>query len=207
MLQLYYFTCMRNKKAIILFTKNPELGKVKTRLAKTIGNEKALHIYKKLLVHTQEIVTPVQADKFVFYSDFITKDDQWDTASFHKKVQYGTDLGTKMANAFQEIFKLGYQSVCIIGSDCYELNTQGIEEAFSALEKNDTVIGPTFDGGYYLLGMNAYQEALFQDKTWSTDSVYTDTIRDFKNLRLSYFDLEKLSDIDEEQDLPVIWKT
>ncbi len=207
MLQLYYFSFMQNKKAIILFTKNPELGKVKTRLAKTIGNEEALSIYKKLLLHTLDIVTPVEADKFVFYSDSITNEDIWSNTSFQKKVQHGTDLGARMAHAFQEVIELGYQSVCIIGSDCYELNSQGIEQAFKALETNDAVVGPTFDGGYYLLGMNQFHRPLFQNKTWSTDSVYPDTIQDFQNLKLSYFDLEKLSDIDEEKDLPLIWKT
>jgi rSAM/selenodomain-associated transferase 1 len=197
---------MQNKKAIILFTKNPELGKVKTRLAKTIGNEKALEIYKKLLVHTQEIVTPVQADKFVFYSDSITVEDQWNAGSFHKKVQDGDDLGKRMAHAFQEIFRLDYESVCIIGSDCYELTSAIIEKAFLALETNETVIGPTFDGGYYLLGMNQFHETVFNNKTWSTDTVYMDTITDFKNLNLSISTLNKLSDIDEEKDLPEHWK-
>ncbi|WP_144893082.1 TIGR04282 family arsenosugar biosynthesis glycosyltransferase [Flavobacterium tiangeerense] len=197
---------MQNKKAIILFTKNPELGKVKTRLAKTIGNEKALYIYKKLLEHTQEIVTPVRADKFVFYSDSITKEDQWNAGSFYKKVQHGDDLGTRMAKAFQEIFCLGYESVCIIGSDCYELTSDIIEKAFLALETNETVIGPTFDGGYYLLGMNQFHETVFKNKTWSTDSVYMDTITDFKNLNLSFSNLNKLLDIDEEKDLPEHWK-
>ena len=197
---------MQNKKAIILFTKNPELGKVKTRLAKTIGNEKALYIYKKLLVHTQEIVTPVRADKFVFYSDSITEEDQWNAGSFYKKVQHGDDLGKRMAHAFQEIFHLGYESVCIIGSDCYELTSAIIEKAFLALETNETVIGPTFDGGYYLLGMNQFHETVFNNKTWSTDSVYIDTITDFKNLNLSFSTLNKLSDIDEEKDLPEHWK-
>ncbi|QZK89660.1 TIGR04282 family arsenosugar biosynthesis glycosyltransferase [Flavobacterium sp. CHNK8] len=197
---------MQNKKAIILFTKNPELGKVKTRLAKTIGNEKALDIYKKLLVHTQEIVTPVRADKFVFYSDSITEEDQWNAGSFYKKVQHGDDLGARMANAFQEIFCLGYESVCIIGSDCYELTSDIIDKAFLALETNETVIGPTFDGGYYLLGMNQFHETVFKNKTWSTDSVYIDTLTDFKNLNLSFSNLNKLSDIDEEKDLPQHWK-
>lgn len=197
---------MQNKKALLLFTKNPELGKVKTRLAKTIGDEKALSIYKKLLHHTQAIVTPVTADKFVFYSDAITTDDQWNTSSFYKKLQNGSDLGERMSNAFKEVFSLGYESVCIIGSDCYELHSEIIEEAFQKLENCNSVIGPTFDGGYYLLGMNEWKETLFQNKIWSTETVYSDTIKDFENLQLSYSNLQKLSDIDEEKDIPQHWK-
>lgn len=197
---------MQQKNAIILFTKNPELGKVKTRLAKTIGNEKALEIYKKLLHHTQAIVSPVPADKFLFYSDAIVQKDQWPETEFHKKVQQGSNLGERMTNAFQEVFSLGYTSVCIIGSDCFELTSTIIEDAFTQLEKYDTVIGPTFDGGYYLLGMKKRHEFVFLNKTWSTESVYSDTIADLQENNLTFFDLPKLTDIDEEKDLPLIWK-
>lgn len=197
---------MPNKNAIILFTKNPELGKVKTRLAKTIGDERALEIYKKLLTHTQSIVDPIDADKFVFYSDTINDNDQWNNADYHKKLQFNGDLGQRMSAAFQEVFSLGYESVCIIGSDCYELTSATITEAFSILANNDVVIGPTFDGGYYLLGMKLLHKPLFQNKNWSTETVFSDTANDFKTLSLSSYSLIKLSDIDEEKDLPEHWK-
>lgn len=197
---------MPNKNAIILFTKNPELGKVKTRLAKTIGAERALAIYKKLLNHTQSIVDEIDVDKFVFYSDTIIENDQWNSGKYHKKKQHDGDLGQRMETAFQEVFELGYQSVCIIGSDCFELTSTIIIEAFDQLNRNDTVIGPTFDGGYYLLGMKKLHESLFQNKIWSTASVYTDTSKDFEKLSLSFYNLIQLSDIDEEKDLPEQWK-
>ena len=197
---------MQNKNAILLFTKNPELGKVKTRLAKSIGNERALEIYKKLLTHTQSIASPIDADKFVFYSDSINNDDQWSATDYYKKLQFNGDLGQRMAAAFEEVFSLGYQSVCIIGSDCFELNSAIISDAFSKLENHDVVIGPTYDGGYYLLGMKLLHETLFQNKSWSTDTVFSDTIRDFDTLSLSSYSLIKLSDIDEEKDLPEHWK-
>jgi hypothetical protein len=197
---------MQHKKAIILFTKNPELGKVKTRLAKTIGDEKALAIYKKLLNHTQDVVEKLEVDKFVFYSDFIIDEDQWNTANYRKMLQHHGDLGERMATAFKELFALNYQSVCIIGSDCYELNSAIIEEAFLKLENDNAVIGPTFDGGYYLLGMNKLHLELFQNKNWSTETVYADTVNDFKKLSLTYSNLIKLSDIDEEKDVPQHWK-
>ena len=197
---------MQNKNAIILFTKNPELGKVKTRLAKTIGNERALEIYKKLLTHTQSIASPIDADKFVFYSDTINETDQWSAADYYKKLQFNGDLGQRMAAAFQEAFSLGYQSVCIIGSDCYELTSAIISEAFSKLADHDVVIGPTYDGGYYLLGMKLLYKPLFLNKSWSTDTVFSDTINDFDTLSLTSYRLIKLSDVDEEKDLPKHWK-
>ena len=176
---------MKNKKALILFTKNPELGKVKTRLAKTIGDEKALEIYIKLLQHTKEIVQELDVDKFVFYSEAVIDDDIWEPSKFNKKVQFGSDLGSRMHNAFGDLFQLDYQSVCIIGSDCYELNSEIIAGAFDDLTRNDVVIGPTFDGGYYLLGMNKLVPELFENKNWSTETVYNETLTDFKNLALS----------------------
>lgn len=196
---------MQNKKAIILFTKNPELGKVKTRLAKTIGDEKALEIYIKLLEHTKAIVEPVDVDKFVFYSEKVLNNDDWDNSIYHKKVQVGADLGIRMKNAFQELFKLNYQSICIIGSDCYELNSEIINKAFTELEEKDVVIGPTFDGGYYLLGIKILYSELFENKNWSTETVYSDSIADVELLSLSYSNLVKLTDIDEEKDLPQHW--
>ena len=197
---------MQNKNAILLFTKNPELGKVKTRLAKTIGNERALEIYKKLLTHTQSIASPIDADKFVFYSDTINETDQWSAADYYKKLQFNGDLGQRMAAAFQEAFSLGYQSICIIGSDCYELTSAIISEAFSKLSDHDVVIGPTHDGGYYLLGMKLLYKPLFLNKSWSTDTVFSDTINDFDTLSLTSYRLIKLSDVDEEKDLPEHWK-
>ncbi|MFV0571291.1 MAG: hypothetical protein ACK5M1_02520 [Xanthomarina gelatinilytica] len=92
-----------SKKALIIFTRNPELGTCKTRLAKSIGDEAALAIYKYLLQHTANITAPVSADKFVFYSENILENDIWDDTIFRKKLQEGADLGLKMQNAFTEL--------------------------------------------------------------------------------------------------------
>jgi rSAM/selenodomain-associated transferase 1 len=197
---------MTKKTALILFTKNPELGKVKTRLAKTIGNSKALDIYKKLLQHTKEITLQVTADKFLFYSNAINENDQWENNIFNKKLQIGEDLGIRMNMAFSEVFALGYTSVCIIGSDCYELNPEIVNSAFASLENNDFVVGPTFDGGYYLLGMNQINNRIFENVAWSTESVFETTISRINENKSSVIILKKLTDIDEEKDLPEIWK-
>src|SRR5690554_950545 len=93
-----------SKKALIIFTRNPELGKCKTRLAKTIGDENALEVYKFLLSHTASIAEQVKADRYVFYSENIIKDDLWDIGTFRKKLQNGDDLGQRMKNAFVELF-------------------------------------------------------------------------------------------------------
>lgn len=169
-----------SKNALIIFTRNPELGKCKTRLAKSIGDENALEVYKFLLDHTAKISEGVKADRYLFYSDKIIKEDIWDINTFRKKLQRGNNLGERMLNAFSELFDMGYDKVLIIGSDIYDLSTQDIEDAFTSLENRDFVIGPAKDGGYYLLGMKFLKPELFSNKNWGTDSVLAETLKDLE---------------------------
>lgn len=194
------------ERAIIIFVRNPEAGKVKTRLAATVGNEAALFIYKKLLTHTLEITETMAADKFIFYADEVATNDIWQRPGFFKSKQASGDLGHRMCSAFIEVLSKGYHSVCIIGSDCYELSTVIIEQAFDLLRVNDVVIGPAKDGGYYLLGMKELYPKLFEEKIWSTGTVYDDTVSTIHQSGLAYKSLETLTDIDEEKDLPAKWK-
>lgn len=192
------------KNLLIIFVKNPELGKVKTRLAATIGEQEALRIYKQLLAHTWETTKDQPADKVVFYSDYVDFSDEWENDIFQKHRQEGADLGDRMFNAFQWGFSKGYSSVCIIGSDCYELNTKTINDAFERLKKSQVVIGPCLDGGYYLLGMNKLHNFLFKNKHWSTGSVLKETIKDIEKHNLSACLLAVLRDVDVESDLKVM---
>lgn len=185
---------------MIIFARNPIEGKVKTRLAATLGKDKALSIYLELLAHTASITQSVACDRFVFYADGITKNDVWNDQTFFKQEQHGDDLGERMSNAFNTVFKLGYKRAIIIGTDCFELKSQLIDQAFDRLTKYSVVIGPSFDGGYYLLGMDQLHAALFVGKTWSTDSVYTSTLHDLSNQHISFHELPTLSDIDTEAD-------
>ena len=97
--------------ALIIFVRNPELGKVKTRLAQTIGNEKALLVYNKLLLHTMQTTETLECDLFVFYDTTIIDDDIWKNTIYNKKMQVGNNLGERMKNAFQELFNLDRKSV------------------------------------------------------------------------------------------------
>jgi hypothetical protein len=103
----------------MIFSKNPILGKVKTRLARSVGDEKALEIYRLLLKHTRDITKPILCDRVVYYSDFINCEDLWSHESFLKKKQTGQDLGERMANAFKDQLN-EHKSCVIIGTDCYE---------------------------------------------------------------------------------------
>jgi len=187
---------------LIIFYRNPELGKVKTRLAATVGDEKAFAIYLKLASHTREVALQTACDRVVYYSDFIDTEDSWSNDQFKKSLQTGESLGERMKQAFANSFDAGYKRVCIIGTDCPGLTTQIINESFVKLKSNDVVIGPATDGGYYLLGMENFWPALFENKAWSTDSVLSRTVQDAKQLNLLNFLLPTLTDVDEEKDLP-----
>jgi rSAM/selenodomain-associated transferase 1 len=188
-------------KALIIFAKNPEVGKVKTRLAATIGNEVALAIYHQLLLHTVSITQDLSFHKFVFYSNLIEQEDMWNSQDYRKQAQNGIDLGARMKNAFASIFLKTYNSAVIIGTDCPGLNATIITNAFTYLQSHDVVIGPAEDGGYYLLGMNELHSKLFEDIEWSTSAVLSDTIKRCEDLHLNYYLLPVLNDIDEERDL------
>jgi hypothetical protein len=187
------------KDLLIIFTRNPELGKCKTRLAATVGDEVALEVYLFLLKHTISITEDLPVIKQVHYSIKIRDNDLWNEAAFIKKQQIGDDLGTRMHRAFQQGFEDGYKRIIIIGSDMFDLDQQDLEEAFSALNTNDFVIGPAEDGGYYLLGMRSLKAELFQNKNWGTSSVLKDTLSNLKNEKLHLL-LQK-NDIDDYEDI------
>lgn len=188
-----------SKHLLLLFTRNPELGKVKTRLAKTIGDQAALDIYTFLLQHTQEVTHDLPCDKAVYYSVKVRENDIWSSDMYQKYAQEGDDLGARMQHAFAKGFAQGYEKIVIIGSDLYDLQKKHILAAFEALTTNDVVIGPAEDGGYYLLGMKTLHTQVFQHKEWGTDTVRQDTLNDLKDSKIHL--LEPLNDIDVFEDI------
>jgi uncharacterized protein len=194
------------KDALIVFVRKPERGKVKTRLAASIGEEAALAIYQKLLAHTAAVAKETAIDTFVFYAGEIEQDDQLNALSCFKRKQTEANLGGRMKAAFETVFQEGYSHVVIIGSDCPQLTASHIHAALQALEEHDVVIGPANDGGYYLLGLKKVYPALFEDIAWSTPAVYQQTIDVIKKNNLCFFPLPVLTDVDEEKDLPADWK-
>lgn len=186
---------------LIVFIKNPEKGKVKTRLAKSIGEEKALLVYKQLLEKSKSEVIRLDANRFLFYSEDVNLSDDWSNSQFIKKKQFQGDLGERIIHAFRVCFIENFDSTIIIGSDCYDLTSSIIEKAFIALKKNDLVIGPANDGGYYLLGINKPNKELFEGIDWSTEKVFDQTLQIAKNKKMTYQILEELIDLDTFEDL------
>ena len=192
---------MHEKEALIIFVRQPVAGCVKTRLAADIGPEAALFVYRELLAHTRSVCTQLAVDKYLFYANTIADQDDWDD-TYHKQIQQGNDLGERMQHAFSQVFGMGYERVCIIGSDCLELSADNVKEGYSLLQDNDFVIGPAKDGGYYLLGMRHRLKPVFDAINWSTSNVFQQTVEKINLLQNSLALLPVLADIDVVGDLP-----
>lgn len=188
---------MHSKSLLIVFVKKPVLGEVKTRLAKTVGDQNALTIYKELLNITEsETLNLENCDLEIHFSNGIS-DEWWENEV--KKLQNGANLGKKMLNAFDNGFKNGYEKILLIGSDLPKISAPLLKEGFAALDQNNLVFGPAKDGGYYLIGMNKLYKNVFQNKPWSRENLLTVTLNELKNETVCL--LQELNDIDDYEDL------
>lgn len=194
---------------LIVFVKNPVRGKVKTRVAATVGDEKAVEVYIELLKHTKRVIyewflvdEAAQKKKVViFYGDFINPQDSWSGLGFLKKMQPNVpDLGARMKASFEEELNENAERVVIVGSDCLALRAHHISQAFSELQQHDIVLGPADDGGYYLLGMKQMHHFLFENKSWSQPSLLAETLADAQAHSTSFWVGETLSDVDTWED-------
>ncbi len=198
-------------KALIIFIKNPQAGKVKTRIAATLGNEKALEIYGKLLEITRKMALKINADKHLFYGLFIPEKDNWSENDFKKKIQsQSLDLGVRMMDAFMQMKNLGYEKALIIGSDCPDLKPEIINDAFDNLAETPAVIGPALDGGYYSIGFNfkilgerakPILENVFLNKTWSHENVAKEAKAALAETKTAFLEMPALNDADTEADV------
>lgn len=175
--------------------KPADLGKVKTRLAADIGDTEALKVYQSLLNYTLKITAESRTELKTF---FAWEPKEWEGSY---QLQEGADLGEKMWNAFSETAKAGFRRMIMIGADCPDLTAAHIHETKELLETHDLVIGPSEDGGYYLIGINELYRDLFVDMPWSTEALMEATTSKAQELGLRYYFLEELNDIDTREDL------
>ncbi len=189
------------RDALIIMIKNPEKGKVKTRLAADIGDDAALAVYQQLLTHTRSVTEQLPVDLFVFYSDVVDRNDLFITGRYKKYTQCSGDLGVRMDYAFSIPFKNEYKKVVMIGSDCFALTEQHISDAFAALKDHDFVIGPADDGGYYLIGMTKWNRWVMEHKPWSQPELFRETQKDIQQHQHTVYLLDTCTDIDTLEDL------
>lgn len=186
------------KNLLIVFVKNIILGKVKTRLAKTIGDVGAFNIYYELFSITEKASQEVDVDRHIYFSDIIIP-SKWENDE--KFVQEGTNLGEKMQHAFQQGFYQGYENIILIGSDLPNISKEIIDSGFESLANNDVVFGPAEDGGYYLIGMSKMIPSIFEDKPWSQSALLEVTLSQLKEQKKSVGLIQTLNDIDTFEDL------
>jgi rSAM/selenodomain-associated transferase 1 len=198
------------RHSILVFLRAPEIGLVKTRLAKTLGDETTLSLYKCFVKDTLQTLQKTVYQPTLCYHprrklSLIT---QWLGEEYDYWPQEGASIGDKMANGFRRAFREGFDRVVILGTNLPDLPHHIVNTAFDALETHQAVIGPSKDGGYYLIGFRAhgFLPAIFKNIPWGTDRVFTDTLAVFGSKIASVFLLPKWQDIDEKEDLEALFK-
>lgn len=187
---------------IQLFLKAPAPGTVKTRLGKTLGDEKACEIYKQLVAHQLKNL-PAEAGLEIHFAPAKagTAMQDWLGKDLTYLPQCEGNLGDRLRHAVFSAFERGESQVFCIGSDCPALEASHFQKAENFLSSGaDVVFGPTFDGGYYLIGMTAAHACLFEGIPWSTEETLQTSLKHAQAAGLKTTCLETLSDVDEEED-------
>jgi len=201
---------MHDKPIILLFIKAPLKGQIKSRLAAAIGNDAALELYQRFVLDTIDTVRalPVPVRICFHPPEAGTAIRAWLGNEQDCVPQQGNDLGERMERAFEQVFQEGYERAVLVGSDIPELSTPIFDEAFTSLNVDDAVLGPTADGGYYLIGFKAttFLPSVFHDIAWSTSTVCDETLGTFKRSGQRVHLLPKLHDVDTKDDLSIFFK-
>jgi len=190
---------------LIVFVKYPEPGKVKTRIARELGAERAAHIYSQMAKRIIGKVWRPDAYRAVIFFDPQYREmdvRSWlgiDNVSYAPQ-STGT-IGDKMSNAFERVFSEGAGKAVLIGTDVPEITADIVITACGMLNDTDVVLGPSYDGGYYLIGLRRFEPALFRDIDWGTATVFDRTLNRIIEKNLSHKSLDTLKDVDTAGDI------
>ncbi len=193
------------ENCVLFFVKHPAADKVKTRLAEHVGQDIATDLYKSFVADILSTLRALSVNfKIVFYPpDAEKKIQQWLGEEYSYSPQVGKDLGQRMKNAFLQAFSEGFDKVILIGSDIPDLPADYLELGLKALETNDVVLGPSSDGGYYLIGFakEAFLPDVFEGITWSSADVLEQTLNILKKHKQRIYLLPQWHDVDTLTDL------
>lgn len=197
-------------RILLVFVRAPELGRIKTRLAASIGDRAALRVYKRLAEHTLAEARALAAEGVEVRIHYAPGDagsavHGWLGEGPVYLPQAEGDLGMRMRDAFARAFADGADRVVIVGSDLPEISAVLLRRAFDLLDACPAVIGPARDGGYYLLGMTGMIGGVFEGIAWSTPGVLAATLDRLRAARVEPAMLETLADVDTVEDLPPGW--
>lgn len=189
--------------ALILFTRVPIPGATKTRLIPFLTGEECAQVHSCFVKDIYEKAKTIQADLFVFYTPndekHLLKQLLGEEAIYLP--QYGADLGEKMKNAIGVALRLGYEKVVLIGTDIPQIHPETLNNAFDSLNEKEIVIHPTFDGGYYLIGMKKEYDSIWKIERYGTNTVIYDTLQHMKTEKLSTAVGQMYYDVDDKDDL------
>ena len=193
---------------LLVFVKAPRPGAVKTRLAGVLGDDAAAGLYRVMAEEEIRRTAPAAGEyerTFLFAPEDARADIERWLPGERREAQQGRDLGERMARAFASAFAAGARRVVVIGTDVPSCGREHVADAFRSLEESDVVLGPTHDGGYYLIALDQPRPALFTAIPWSTPSVLPATAERAGVLGLSVRMLDPLRDIDTMEDVKAEW--
>lgn len=196
-----------NSNALIIFTREPEPGATKTRMMPYLTADKCSELHKCMLRDIAKEMRHVDADIIVAYTggaphflkSIIKEDSRFRSGAVYIE-QRGDGIGEKMENAIADAMSLGYQKAVLIGTDIPEIEAESIETAFALLDVNDVCIGPTEDGGYYLIGMKSVHHVAFDVKTYGVGTVFDETVSSMEKAGLKVGRADVYADMDTPDD-------
>ncbi len=194
---------------LVIFMKAPRPGTVKTRLQPALMPAQSLQLYRAMgedLVEKFRDREEFRLQIHYWPADAESEMRAWLGADLPYIAQCGGDLGVKMHHTFVRSFAEGFRRVVIIGSDLPMLEPQHLRESFAALERHDAVLGPTGDGGYYLIGLRQPRPVLFENITWSTETVLPQTLANARRAGLAVHLLREEADIDTIAEVRQLWQ-
>jgi uncharacterized protein len=194
---------MAMKPHLLVFAKRPKAGEAKTRLCPPLSPAQAAAVAEALLRDTLPLAEHLTGwERTLAYAPRGARREMAALAPpWRLRLQRGSDLGARLEHAFAGRFAQGAGPVVAIGADCPHMPAGRVEEAAAALEQADLVLGPTDDGGFYLIGLRRAAPGLFEGVRWSTEHALGDTLAQARRLRLRYGLLSPGYDVDEMEDL------
>lgn len=190
-------------RRLLIFVKYPIPGTVKTRLAASLGAAAASEISRACTELTLARLSACRHESVLCVDppEALARTRSWLGTDWSLQPQHGTTLGARLSRAMQRTFAQGATRVLIIGTDSPWLQTSEIEAAFAALTQADLVVGPTDDGGYYLIGLSRPALGIFEDIAWSSPSVLTETMAKAHGMGLRVHTLAQGYDLDHLDDV------
>ena len=196
--------------SVIMFVKAPQPGMVKSRLAGKVGDETALALYMCFVQDTVAMLLEGRYPFTVFFHPAGAKEMIARWLGYDRKIcpQHGSNLGERMKNAFRDVFSRGSTRAVLIGSDIPDLPHSFIGEALTSLEDHDAVLGPSHDGGYYLIGFrsDSFLPEVFEGVPWSTPAVFQQTLGILQKSKYRVYTLQERRDIDTFDDLAAFFR-